>query len=116
MVNNVNGSDGVTGRQVQQKNLQSLMNSKKLQQNNPYSGFAVSDQADISNEAIKLFSKEQEIEYYKNLLMGDDSDVDNAKVDKIKAMYESGQYQMPSDDQLADMLLDNQDFKGLMDL
>lgn len=115
MFNNVNGSDGVAGRQVQQKSLLELINSKKLQQNNPYTGFAVSDQTEISDEAISLFSKEQEIEYFKSML-AKEPEVDQDRVEAIKAQYESGSYSLPSDSDLADMLLGNSDFSKFMEL
>lgn len=113
MVDNVNGSEYIVKRQVQQQELQSLMNNKRLQRNNPYDDLTILDTTDISNEAISLFKKDEEVDYFKELAKQELA-TDDDRIAKIKAQYESGQYKIPSNDELAEALMSNTDFKVLL--
>lgn len=113
MVENIQGKDVLGKQLIQQQELQALMNSNRMQKANPYSNMPIFDQTEISNEAIELFEKDNEVEYFTNIAKSE-PDVDVDKVAHFKALFESGQYKMPTDDQLAESLLSNSDFKVLM--
>ena len=62
----------------------------------------------------EFYLQSKQPEYFKQFLLEEDSVSD--KVDVIKAQLEAGTYKMPSDDELAEALLSNADFRGLMGL
>lgn len=113
MVNNVQGSDNVVNRQVQQNSINALLNQKRLQGKNPYADFPIQDKADISQEAKALLTKEQELEHFKKLAKNE-PDFEPSKVELLKAQFEAGLYKMPSDEDLASALLGDEDFKAMM--
>jgi anti-sigma28 factor (negative regulator of flagellin synthesis) len=115
MVDNVHNSESVLNRQVQaNQDLHKLVIQKRLNADNPYKELlSVSDTTDISNEALKLFEKEKELQFFKEMAT-EEPEINRAKVELLKAQYEKGIYKMPSDDELAEALLGNSDFKTLM--
>lgn len=116
MVDNIQGSEYIANRQISKQTLEALMNSKKLQNNNPYASMpSILDQTEISNEAIQLFEQESEVEQYLNLLK-QMPDLNENKIAAIKAQFESGTYELPTDDELASALLGDSDFKSLLGL
>lgn len=116
MVDNIQGSEFFTNRQIQQKSLlEALTNSKKSDSSNPYNNLLISDSTEISDEALKLFEKTNEIEYYKQILLQEEEEPVSDKVALIKAQIEAGTYKMPSNEELASAMLEDQDFKTLLD-
>lgn len=120
MVDNIKGSEYlINNPQINNSNtLQALLAKNKAKQSDGYSGFNVKDQTEISKEAYQLLEKEEEVKAYTQYLLeqikGEDSE--NSKVAAIAEQYKNGTYQMPTDDQLAEALLGNGDFKDLMGL
>lgn len=118
MVDNIKGSDYlINNTQVKRNNLESLLLQNKVKRENPYSGFSVEDQTDISSEAYKMLEKEEEItaytQYLLNLIKGEE---ENPKVSLLAEQYQNGTYQMPSDEALAEAMLGNADVKDLLGL
>lgn len=117
MVENIQGSNYIPSKQISQstqpKDIQTLLNSKRLQQNNPYGNTPVFDKTDISSDAINLLKKEEEVDQFKNAAK-DQPEVNSDKVAQLKAQYDSKDYKMPSNEKLADALLGNADFRSMM--
>ena len=117
MVENIQGFNYLPNKQINQsqqpKDIQTLLNSKRIQQSNPYDSNPVFDKTDISSDAISLFEKEKENDYFKQAAQSE-PDIDADKVAQIKAQFDSNEYKMPSNDKLAEMLLGNSDFRSLM--
>lgn len=116
MVDNIQGSEYLANTQLQKQTLEALLNSKRVQTNNPYSSLpSILDETDISSEAIDLFNKDSEIDYYTGILKNM-PDIDADKVAAIKALYDNGEYELPSDEELASALLNDFDFTSLLEL
>jgi anti-sigma28 factor (negative regulator of flagellin synthesis) len=114
MVDNINGTESLGNHQINTaKNIQQLLNQRRIQQgDNPYKEYPL-DKTDISQEALSLFTKDQELEFFKAMAK-QEPDYESDKVARMKAQFEAGLYKMPSDDELADVLLGDADFKALM--
>lgn len=116
MVDNIQGSEYIANRQVSKQTLEALMNTKRVQNNNPYASMpSILDQTEISKEALQLFNKESEVEHYTEILKAM-PDLNENKIAAIKAQFEAGTYELPSDEELASALLGDMDFKSLLGL
>ena len=104
MLNNINNEDILLNNSIaQQVKLASV--EKKTASQNPYSKVAeYGDVIDISEQAKKLYEKDQEIQKYKDMVMNSlDSPNDLEQINSILDTIKTGDY--ISNDAIADKML-----------
>lgn len=111
MLNNINHSDGLVSNSNLQES-QGVLSAEKLKTGkNPYDKklFLV-DESQISQEAIKLYEQDKEIEKYKNML----SQVTEKSANKeIASLMQQGVIDISDDDLAEAMMLDKDLLKDL---
>jgi len=110
MVDNiVNNTDMLNGNNIVKQKQELVGIEKKSSVKNPYEASTneIDDKSEISDEALKLFNKYQEIEKYKKMVMSSLAEGTGTK--EIAGLIESGKYKI-SDEDLANSLLQDEDF------
>lgn len=110
MVDHINSNDALINNTIKQQ--QELLGiEKKSAVKNPYQKVSeLTDRTDISDEALKLYEREQELEKYRKLVL--EAINDDLNVSDIVSLINTGKYM--SDEDLADSLAKNEDFMDLL--
>lgn len=104
-INNYN----LHGSSIQAQNLQSLINKQRfIQQQKESQGLSAAAQTEISPEARMKLEKEKEVDYYKNLALAMDEEMD-PKVEYYQKLFQSGQSVEVTDD-ILNSLVSNAEF------
>lgn len=106
-----NSSEAVNSNIIkQQQELHAV--DKKAVSKNPYVKVGeLTDQSDISNEALKLFERDKEISRYRQMVVDSLSEGNGTK--EIAGLVSDGKYTISNDD-LAESLMQDQDFISLL--
>jgi hypothetical protein len=110
MVDNIiNNSDIISNNGIVKQKQDILGVEKKTSAKNPYetSTNEIDDKSEISDEALALFDKYQEIEKYKKMVLS--SLNESTGTNEIVNLIETGKYKI-SDEDLADSLMQDNDF------
>jgi len=111
MVEYISGNDLVTNSPIKQQ--QELLGvDKKSSAKKAYMDSSeLADITDISNEALKLYEREKELDRYKKMVL--DPDVsEQAGLDQILEFMNNNEFLSP--DELADSLSRNKDFMNML--
>lgn len=107
MINNIINNDILKNPLIQNDEVQEVQ--KNTAGKNPYQkGDYLVDQSQISNEAIKLFEQEQEINKYKSLVLEALNEEDDS-IDPLISLINNDKYNVDDED-LADSLMENSSF------
>ncbi len=109
MADNIINNDIISNNSLVKQKQEILGVEKKSSFKNPYetSLNEIDDKSEISDEALALFDKYQEIEKYKKLVL--DSLSESTGTYEIANLIETGKYKI-SDEDLADSLMQDEDF------
>ncbi len=109
MADNIINNDIISNNGLVKQKQEILGIEKKSSFKNPYetSLHEIDDKSEISDEALALYDKYQEIEKYKKMVL--DSLGESSGTDEIANLIETGKYNI-SDEELADSLMQDEDF------
>jgi hypothetical protein len=112
MLNHINSNDGLINNNGLQESQGVLSVDKLKTAKNPYDKklFLV-DESEISQEALKLYEKDKEIEKYKSILRNQVSEQDANK--RVASLVEQGIINISDDDLAASMIQDKNLLKDL---
>ncbi|OGI00842.1 MAG: hypothetical protein A2287_02430 [Candidatus Melainabacteria bacterium RIFOXYA12_FULL_32_12] len=110
MVDHITNNDILTNNSIKQQ--QELLGiEKKSSAKNPYQKVSeYMDQSDISDEALKLYDKEKDVEKYREMVL--EAIGNDLNVSEIVQLINNSEYM--SDTDLADSLSKNKDFMDLL--